>query len=210
MTSSSPSPIPSARRAGARALAALLVAGVLAARTLAAPAAAAAQVFMTEPEAVERLLGPIDRVTRAEVAPDDAQRAAIARALGFPVPETRFTFVRGDRGGRPVGWVYIGEEKGLYEPITFAVAITPEASVRDVEILVYRESRGGEVSRRRFLDQYRGKSARSPLRLNRDILNITGATVSSRAVTHGVKKALIAFEVLGVAAAAVPPPGSSR
>ncbi len=208
MTSSSPSPIPSARSAGARVLAALLVASALAARALAAPAPAAAQVFMTEPEAIARLLGPLDRVTRAEVAADDAQRAAMARALGFPVPETRFAFVRGDRAGRAAGWVYVGAEKGLYEPITFAVAITPEATVKDVEILVYRESRGGEVSRRRFLDQYRGKSARSPLRLNRDILNITGATVSSRAVTLGVKKALIAFEVLGVGALAEIPPRS--
>jgi Na+-translocating ferredoxin:NAD+ oxidoreductase RnfG subunit len=58
------------------------------------------------------------------------------------------------------------------------------------------------VSRRRFLDQFRGKTARSPLRLNKDILNITGATVSSRAVTLGVKKALVAFDVLDVGAAA--------
>jgi Na+-translocating ferredoxin:NAD+ oxidoreductase RnfG subunit len=157
---------------------------------------------MTEPEAVERLLGPVDRLTRVEVTADEAHRAAIAAALGVPVPETRFSFVRGDRDGRPVGWVYIGEEKGLYEPITFAVAIAPDASVEGVAILVYRESRGGEVSRRRFLDQFRGKTARSPLRLNKDILNITGATVSSRAVTLGVKKALVAFDVLDVGAAA--------
>ena len=63
-----------------------------------------------------------------------------------------------------------------------------------------------EVSRRRFLNQYRGKGPDSPLRINRDILNITGATVSSRAVTLGVKKVLAAFRVLGIASASGPRP----
>ena len=60
------------------------------------------------------------------------------------------------------------------------------------------------MSRRRFLNQYRGKGPQSALRINKDILNITGATVSSRAVTIGVRKAIAAFQALGVATAAAP------
>lgn len=166
---------------------------------IAAPAPAQAQVLMTEGEAVGRLLGPVDGTIRREVVPDAGQRERISERIGVAVQEDRFTFIEGLRGGVAVGWVYVGDEKGLYEPITFAVRIRPDGTVADVEVLVYRESRGGEVSRRRFLNQYRGKGPGSPLRLNHDVLNITGATVSSRAVTSGVKKAVVAFDVLRIA-----------
>ena len=57
-------------------------------------------------------------------------------------------------------------------------------------MMVYRESRGGEVRRRRFLVQYEGKSLGSPIRINRDIIGVTGATLSVRAMNAGVKKTL--------------------
>jgi len=66
----------------------------------------------------------------------------------------------------------------------------PDLKVKDVVVLTYRESRGGEVRRSRFLRQYRGKSAKSPVRLNRDVIGIAGATLSAQAVNRGVKKAL--------------------
>ena len=43
----------------------------------------------------------------------------------------------------------------------------------------------------RFLKQFRGKSTNDPIRMNRDITVLSGATMSSRALTAGVKKALI-------------------
>jgi hypothetical protein len=69
-------------------------------------------------------------------------------------------------------------------------------AVRNVEILVYRESRGGEVRRTRFLRQYRGKTGDDPIRTNRDILNIAGATLSVTALNHGVKRVLATLSLL--------------
>ena len=68
--------------------------------------------------------------------------------------------------------------------------------VRGVEVLVYRESRGGEVRRSRFLRQYGGKDADDAIRLNRDIINVAGATLSVRAMNRGVKAALVTRDVL--------------
>jgi FAD:protein FMN transferase len=62
--------------------------------------------------------------------------------------------------------------------------------VAGVQILVYREPRGGEVSREYFLRQYRGKSVGDPIRMNRDIINISGATISVQSVNTAVKKTL--------------------
>jgi hypothetical protein len=42
--------------------------------------------------------------------------------------------------------------------------------------------------------QYDGKSIGNPIRINRDIIGITGATLSVRAMNAGVKKALAIVE----------------
>jgi hypothetical protein len=90
----------------------------------------------------------------------------------------------------------IAEEVGKYRPITILVGTTPDLRVKDVEVLVYRESRGGEVRHGRFLRQYRGKSAEDPIRTHRDILNVAGATLSVNALNLGVKRVLLCLQTL--------------
>ena len=62
--------------------------------------------------------------------------------------------------------------------------------------MVYREEVGQEVRRQRFTNQFKGKNAKSALRINRDIINITGATMSVQALTLGVKKVLLILDEL--------------
>lgn len=55
-------------------------------------------------------------------------------------------------------------------------------------MLIYRESRGKDIIRKRFLNQYKGKTLKSPVRINKDIINVSGATISVRGVNRGVRK----------------------
>jgi hypothetical protein len=98
--------------------------------------------------------------------------------------------------GTLLGYAVLGEEIGKYRPITFMVGTDTAFAVRDVEILVYRESRGGEVRRARFLRQYRGKTDDDAIRTSRDILNVAGATLSVTALNHGVKRILATLSLL--------------
>jgi len=117
--------------------------------------------------------------------------------LGAAVPrDSIFVYRPMDEEGSLLGYAVIGEEVGKYRPITFMVGTDPKLEVRNVEVLVYRESRGGEVRRARFLRQYSGKTPRSPVRTNRDILNIAGATMSVNAMNHGVKRTLVILDLL--------------
>ena len=95
-------------------------------------------------------------------------------------------------------WDYaaLTEEVGKYRPITFMVGVGTDLSIQEVAVLVYRESRGGEVRRTRFLRQYRGKDGEDPIRIDRDIINITGATLSVRALNYGVRKTLALTELI--------------
>lgn len=79
---------------------------------------------------------------------------------------------------------------GKHEYITYAVGITAAGTVKQIEIMEYNESYGYEVRNASWRNQFVGKSAASPLQLNVDIKNISGATLSSKHITDGVKRVL--------------------
>lgn len=85
---------------------------------------------------------------------------------------------------------------GKHELIDYAVAISPDGKVLQVEILEYREHYGGQIREPKWRGQFKGKSASAPLKLNEDIYNISGATISCRHVTEGVKRVLATFEMV--------------
>jgi hypothetical protein len=96
--------------------------------------------------------------------------------------------------GQVTGYAIITEEVGKFHPYTFIVSVSPKGKIRDIAILVYRESRGAEIAHKRFLHQFKGKSLKSPLRINKDIINITGATMSVVTMCTGTKKVLAVID----------------
>jgi hypothetical protein len=87
-------------------------------------------------------------------------------------------------------------EIGKVNPFTLIVSATPDFAVRDVVLMVYREPRGGEITQKRFLAQYKGKRASDPIRLDRDIVGISGATLSVQGANRAVHKALAVLSCL--------------
>jgi Na+-translocating ferredoxin:NAD+ oxidoreductase RnfG subunit len=79
---------------------------------------------------------------------------------------------------------------GKHEFITMAVGINPNGTVKQIEIMDYRESYGYAVRDAAWRAQFVGKNANSQLQLDADIKNISGATLSSKHVTDGVKRIL--------------------
>ncbi len=148
-------------------------------------------VYLRPEEAVRLVLPDCDDPLSVRThALTDADRAALEEKLGRKLGESSFTVHTGLRKGKAYGHAVIVSEVGKFKPFDFIVAVSPEGKVLDVAVLVYRESRGGEIARKRFNRQLVGKSLDDPIRINRDILNITGATMSVRAICAGVKKAL--------------------
>ena len=169
-----------------------LIRALLAAVLIAAAPALGAQEVLLTPEQALREIFPegVRTVTERRVL-DATASERLGKALGRRVDEGEREVARVyDAAGTLRGYAVVTEEVGKYRPITFMVGVTPELTVRDVAVLVYRESRGGEVRRKRFLSQYRGKSGKDPLDSNRDIVNISGATISVRSLNAGVKRVL--------------------
>ena len=155
----------------------------------------AVRVYFTEDEALVKVFDKADRIDALVWTPTPEQRTELENRLGAHLPEEQFPVWRGRRGDGDLGWALVLEEKGRFKPITFMVHVRPDRSVGHVLVMVYRESRGDGVRRQRFLKQFRDRDLEDRLRLNRDIIGLTGATLSSRALTYGVRKALVLVDV---------------
>ena len=118
-------------------------------------------------------------------------KAAIAREAGrFPV-EPRVFRVRAAE--RMLGWFIVDEVIGKVELITYALALDPDGKVRSLDILAYRESHGDAIRLAAWRAQFSGKGPDDPVRVDTDIRNISGATLSCRHVTEGVHRLLLLY-----------------
>ena len=93
------------------------------------------------------------------------------------------------------GWFIVDEVVGKHEMITYAVGLSPSGNITGIEILEYVESYGYEVAEANWRKQFVGKSANDPIRLNQDIQNIGGATLSCKHITDGVKRVSVLYEL---------------
>ncbi len=90
-----------------------------------------------------------------------------------------------------VGYITVSKAPSKFNYFDFAVLLSTDVKILGVKILVYREDRGGEIASPRWLKQFKGKTVTSKLELGHDIQLISGATLSCRAATKGVKQAVV-------------------
>ncbi|MBR1088775.1 FMN-binding protein [Bradyrhizobium manausense] len=123
---------------------------------------------------------------------EEAQKEAFPSATHFSEVQAGRVW-KAEAGGKVVGFFVFDRVVGKHLFIDYAVSLTPAGAVHKVDILEYRESYGGEVRGASWLAQFVGKTSGSALKINGDIKNISGATLSSTHVTEGVKRILAAY-----------------
>ncbi len=123
---------------------------------------------------------------------EEAQKQAFPSATHFTEMQAGQVW-KAEAGGRVAGFFIFDRVIGKHLYIDYAVALTPTGAVHRVEILQYRESYGGEIRSPSWLAQFVGKTSGSSLKINGDIRNIAGATLSSTHITEGVKRVLAAY-----------------
>lgn len=165
-----------------------LVAGLLL-----APVAltARADTFLREDQAAAVLFPGVQLQPRW-IDLTSAQIKAIAKASGTKPLSPRLRLWQGPAGET----MAVDRVLGKHEFITYAVGLGPEGKIRGVEILDYRETYGGQIRDPGWRRNFTGKSAKDPVALDKDIPNISGATLSSKHVTDGVRRILATYEIL--------------
>ena len=164
---------------------------LLSAAALATPAAAYATTYLTTTQA-QAAMFPGQALQPAARTLTDAQVGEIRKASGEAPLSRDLKAWRAADGG----WFILDQVVGKHEFITYAVALDASGAVKDIEILDYRESYGGQVREAAWRAQFTGKRHGTPLKLGADIKNISGATLSSKHVTDGVRRILATYAIV--------------
>lgn len=150
-----------------------------------------AEVYLTEEEALKLMFPKSERIKKDLLRIPTDKKVMIEERIGWKFPEDAFEVYIGETGTQVDGYALVQNTIGKHKPMTYMVGVDNTGHVLNVELLVFREARGSEVRTKRFNVQYEGKTVSDPVRLNKDIINISGATMSVRSMTAGIKRVLV-------------------
>lgn len=150
-----------------------------------------ATVYLTIEQA-QSLLFPGATFQPLTITLTGEQAKAIERASGVDVRDKQLRVWRVSTGG----WFIADEVVGKHEFIPFAVGLDDQGAVKGIEILEYREAYGSQIRDAHWRQQFVGRQPGVRLRLDKDIRNVSGATLSCKHVTDGVSRLLATYEIV--------------
>ena len=150
-----------------------------------------AEVYLTEDEALKLMFPKSERIRKDIIRLRSEKKTQIEERIGWKFPEEFFEVYIGETGAQIDGYALVQNTIGKHKHMTYMVGVDNAGACTNVELLVYREAKGSEVRTKRFNVQYEGKTASDPIRINKDIINISGATMSVRSISAGVKRVLV-------------------
>ena len=178
--------MPSSRRARL-ALALALATG------LATPASG--KVYLSRQEALAWAFPEAERVEERSVALSDEQARAV-ESLARERLESRIVKLYTAHGESGVqGHAFIDVHTVRTLPEAFLVVLTPEGEVRSLRVLAFYEPEEYRPPER-WLAQFERRRLEPGLHLGGAIHGIAGSTLSARAVTGSVRRALALYRVL--------------
>jgi Na+-translocating ferredoxin:NAD+ oxidoreductase RnfG subunit len=156
---------------------------------------AQAKVFHSRSEAVELAFPGADRIEDETLIVDDAQAAQVEKRARAKLESRIVKVYRGYQGDRLLGYAFIDVHRVRTLPEAFLVVVSPEGTVRSLRVLAFHEPLE-YMPTARWYEGFAEKTADDPLRVGGDIHGIVGATLSTRATSEGVRRALALFEIV--------------
>jgi Na+-translocating ferredoxin:NAD+ oxidoreductase RnfG subunit len=144
-------------------------------------------------EGLETIFGDSITVSISTTVMTEAEMKTVRDRSKSPLHNDTLRIFTCRAGDTVLGHGIVDEVMGKSRFITYMVGVLPSGAVAGIEILVYRESHGGEIAAEAFRRQFSGKKPGDRLIPGRDVKIISGATISSRAITYGVAKVVTAF-----------------
>lgn len=144
-------------------------------------------------EAVKRVCGKVAK--GAEIKPDTEGFKKVSKSISILKAVYRV-----EKEGKTVAYGILTSPRGYGGPMNVMVGIDSKGSVLGVKVVDHRETPGlGDkvTDSQSFLSQFKGKQVSDPVEVKEDIDAVSGATISSKGITMGVRAALDAFKQLG-------------
>jgi hypothetical protein len=156
---------------------------------------AEAKVYNSRSEALALAFPDADRIESEVFVLDEGQAARVEQIAQSPLESKLVKLHKAIKGDAVLGYAFIDMHTVRTLPEAFLVVLTPDGEVRSLRLLAFHEPTEYQPTNR-WYGQFERKSQKSPLRLGDDIHGIVGATLSARATTRGVRRALALYEIL--------------
>ena len=95
-----------------------------------------------------------------------------------------------------MGYFYYGQAPSKADVFDYVVIFDENLIVRKIKILAYREDIGGEIGSKRWLKQFNDLSLVDEIAYSKDIVGISGATISARSMTITVNNLLKSLSII--------------
>lgn len=143
-------------------------------------------------EQAQKVIFPTAQVAKQQLIKlSEEQRDKIKDMAGVKQRWETQNAWRMEADGKLLGWLIQDDVVGKHEFITYAVGLSSDGHVLGVEVLSYRETKGGQVRESAWREKFVGKTLADLFKLDEDIPNISGATLSCRNMLDGVKRLLV-------------------
>lgn len=152
-----------------------------------------AKVFYAKNEALKAALPDADEIEAKDIFLTPAQKDAIQKASGMTVDSDLLTVYMGKKKGAVAGYALFDTHTVRTQAETFVVALDLQGRVTNLFVCAFYEPQD-YLPPERFLKQFRGRDAAHPPVVGGEIVGITGATLTSRAVAGGVRRALAIWQ----------------
>ncbi len=178
---------------------------VLSALVVACAGSAEAQVHLTQEDALRVAFPEPAEIERRTAFLSDADLGRARELAGEEVQiEGRVvTYYVGTLEGRPLGVAYFDAHRVRTLPEVLMIVVTPEARIERIEILAFKEPPEYLVPTS-WLQQIVGRRLSDELSVKGSIVNMTGATLTSRAITGASRRVLALHQVIDPLDAAGP------
>ena len=158
------------------------------------PADVSAKVFYARDEALELAFPGADRVETRDVYLTDEQRSRIQALARAPLETSLVTVYAGWKDGKITSWAVFDTHDVRTFPETLLVVLTADGKIAATHVLAFHEPQE-YLPPARWLETLAGKSLDDDLMVGRGVTAITGSTLSTRALTAGLRRALAIWAV---------------
>jgi Na+-translocating ferredoxin:NAD+ oxidoreductase RnfG subunit len=152
--------------------------------------------YMTLEQARSLIFAQADEFVAKPIELTPEQMQQIDKLSGAPGRTNKHQIWQALSKGQMIGWFFVDQVIGKHELITYAVGINADGTVKQFQIVEYLEAYGYQVRELKWRDQFVGKTTASALQVGVDIGNISGATMSVRHVTDGIKRLLYVHQTV--------------
>jgi len=162
---------------------------LIAAALFCLPSTGAAKVYLTKADALALAFPAATTVGKKTLFLDDEQLDAVRREAKADVKERIWTYYVGSSSGRILGYVYFDRVVVRTMPAVLTAHVDSEGRLRFLEVMSFEEPED-YLPRKRWLGLFADKGLGDDLRVRGAIRNVSGATLTSEALTRSARRML--------------------